>query len=462
MRSFTLPSRFFLIFATIFGSLFVFLTPPFQGPDEPVHFLRAYQISDGVFKPHQLSNGMTATLPKSLGQTIGMTFGQPEIRFDSNKKFEEGKIKRALRIPLNESDRKDYSVAATAPYSPISYLPQSFAMFIGKLFNAPPILLMYMARLANVAVWVAIIWCAIRLIPVARWGVTVVALLPMAVFQSAVITTDAVATGSLALFVAAILWAAKRPIAPDKKVWAILLGTGLLLALSKQVMFLFLLLLVLLPVISKRFRGWRSILAVGACGGVAAGAAAGWLLLTSDINVVAAAAANSPMPGDQLRNILHDPWGYVVVLWNTYFFTWGDSIVRSAIGTFGWADTPMALPFVIMGYTAVIVSVIHAQDSKVFKISRNAKMITAGIIFLYLLAVSTALYLYYTPVGFEIIVGIQGRYFLPALLLATLLGVGSRTKFSKGQSTFFIIAMPLLLLVAASIYILFRYYLYTV
>ena len=37
--------------ALLFGSIFVFLIPPFQSPDEPNHFLRAFQVSEGVFFP---------------------------------------------------------------------------------------------------------------------------------------------------------------------------------------------------------------------------------------------------------------------------------------------------------------------------------------------------------------------------------------------------------------------------
>jgi hypothetical protein len=39
------PTRIFVLFALIFGILFIVVTPPFQVPDEGAHFSRAYQIS---------------------------------------------------------------------------------------------------------------------------------------------------------------------------------------------------------------------------------------------------------------------------------------------------------------------------------------------------------------------------------------------------------------------------------
>jgi len=42
--------------------------------------------------------------------------------------------------------------------------------------------------------------------------------------------------------------------------------------------------------------------------------------------------ANSQNPVGQVKYIIHYPFGYVNVLWNTYFYTWGDNVTRSVIG----------------------------------------------------------------------------------------------------------------------------------
>lgn len=43
----------FILFALLFGLLFVFVTPPFQSVDEQAHFFRAYGISSGQFVAHK-------------------------------------------------------------------------------------------------------------------------------------------------------------------------------------------------------------------------------------------------------------------------------------------------------------------------------------------------------------------------------------------------------------------------
>ena len=51
------PIKIFLVLALLFGTLFVLITPPFQGPDEPVHFYRATQIANVNFIP-DVQNGV--------------------------------------------------------------------------------------------------------------------------------------------------------------------------------------------------------------------------------------------------------------------------------------------------------------------------------------------------------------------------------------------------------------------
>jgi len=40
------PEKVFLIVGILFGTLFLLITPPFQVPDEPNHFSRAFHVSE--------------------------------------------------------------------------------------------------------------------------------------------------------------------------------------------------------------------------------------------------------------------------------------------------------------------------------------------------------------------------------------------------------------------------------
>lgn len=39
----------FVLFAMFLGLILIFFIPPFQSPDEPVQFLKAYSVSEGHF-----------------------------------------------------------------------------------------------------------------------------------------------------------------------------------------------------------------------------------------------------------------------------------------------------------------------------------------------------------------------------------------------------------------------------
>ena len=52
----------------LFGLLFALLIPPFQSPDEPNHFYRAWQVSEGHFFPEKKGDRLGGMLPASLMQ----------------------------------------------------------------------------------------------------------------------------------------------------------------------------------------------------------------------------------------------------------------------------------------------------------------------------------------------------------------------------------------------------------
>jgi hypothetical protein len=60
------PEKVFLWLGGFFGLLFLFLTPPMQVPDEPAHFLRAWQISEGNLFADREDNRVGGWMPLSL------------------------------------------------------------------------------------------------------------------------------------------------------------------------------------------------------------------------------------------------------------------------------------------------------------------------------------------------------------------------------------------------------------
>src|SRR5438034_2263054 len=64
------PHFVFLVFAVAGGLLLLVLTPPFQVPDEPSHFYRAYAISEGHFTARLQRGSPGEMLPAAIYEVV--------------------------------------------------------------------------------------------------------------------------------------------------------------------------------------------------------------------------------------------------------------------------------------------------------------------------------------------------------------------------------------------------------
>ena len=116
--------RVFLVLAAVFGLAFLVLTPPFQVPDEHVHFYRAYHVSQLKVTGNVLEGKLAGdVLPISLGETAwGLSEGIP---FHPEKKQDVKKIFEAFKRPLKPEAVIFTDFRGALVYSPIAYLPQA-------------------------------------------------------------------------------------------------------------------------------------------------------------------------------------------------------------------------------------------------------------------------------------------------------------------------------------------------
>ncbi|MBK8501992.1 MAG: DUF2142 domain-containing protein [Saprospiraceae bacterium] len=196
------PHRFFISTAILFGLIMVFLTPPFQVPDEVNHFYRAYQIADGGFFAERHNQRLGGHVPESF---IKLTEPFLDLRWKMNRKTSYPKIRDQLSIPLNEEKKVFIDFPNTALYSPISYLPQAGAIFVLKHLNLRPLILFYAARILTLLIWIICIGFATKTLPRFKWLFTFLALLPMSLFVNMSLSADVVTNIIAFVFLAYIL-----------------------------------------------------------------------------------------------------------------------------------------------------------------------------------------------------------------------------------------------------------------
>ena len=171
-----MPHRVFLWFAIPIGLLLVWFTPPFQSPDEQFHFYRAVHIAEG----HWVGNirggdRVGGELPVGI---VAVAEHFRRLRFDYSARTDAADILHADSIKLRRESRIFADFPNTGYMPPASYFPASAAIYGLLKLDVSPLMLLYGARLASFLVWLLLLYRAIRLIPMLRWLMVFLALLP--------------------------------------------------------------------------------------------------------------------------------------------------------------------------------------------------------------------------------------------------------------------------------------------
>ncbi len=412
----------------VFGLLFLVLLPPMQGPDESNQFLRVYQISQGNIVSDYVghSQGGIATSLQTFDHNVGgnLPSGIVDFTFDAFGRIPQHSDAKTTRADLHRlaqyrtgHNTKAAAFGNTAAYSPIAYLPQVFAVLVGRLFQATPLVLMYLIRLASLVAGVALVALAVRLMPFGKLPLAVVALLPMTVGQLSVISADGMTIAVAFLAVAVVLRYAFQGQAIQHKEMVLICGLFALLGFIKPSLlplgFIGLLLLCN-PRIGRRTTllvTVASVMATAVC-------ALAWNALVKD-QVILGFHMSYPSNNyaAQLSFILHEPWRYVRVLGNTFFTSNLNYVPTSFIGYFGWADTPLPLFAVVAGFMLVGFSFLISVQWEKVRLPAWGRWLLLGAFVGVALLTATYMYLFCDAPRDPFIVGIQGRYFTPAMAL---------------------------------------------
>ncbi|MDB5180430.1 MAG: hypothetical protein JWO54_188 [Candidatus Saccharibacteria bacterium] len=465
IRSIKTPQGFFLWGALIFGGAFLLVFPPFQTPDEAAHFLRAYQISNLDFVPQQ-KNGVTGSdLPKSLQKTESVVDGGTPLQTQPNVKYRLGNTKAALvNVPLNEDEKGFVDTTVTASYSPIGYIPQVIAIWIARVFNAPPILMVYLAKLAVLLAWITLVFWSIKVFPFKKWAVAGIALLPMFIAQSVSMGVDVMAVGAGLLFTSLILTNVykKQPI--GIKTIAFILAAAIVMILSKQVMALLLPLVVLIRFDNAKVSTIKAWIIKSGLVLIPIALFFIWTASLPTINQSPIQVQNSQNTSEQVKYIIENPFRFLLIVANTFLIAGpGDGVTRSLMGDFGWVDTPLAAFFITIGYGALfgylVINYEKRQASP--RISPRSRFIFAAVAALYFIGVCGALYVIFSPVGSHVVFGIQGRYLFPCLFLLIPVFFTNLLIAKEKHFIAFVMTMTTLLFIASFVTIFLRYYVRT-
>lgn len=330
----------------------------------------------------------------------------------------------------------------SAIYPPTTYAVPAVALFILNHFGFDPLDTFFGGRIANAVVYVMVGALAIWLTPVGKFAFALVLLLPMALSQAGSFSAD-VQVFSFTAMICALL--AREAARGSPAILGLVAAAGLLIlvATTKAPM-----IALVLPLAAISWRRSRLLAIVLMTTVIAA-----FVLWTVNFVFTDSSAARVASAGvsssKQFSFLLSHPFSIIDIALNTIKLMWWRYIF-GIIGIFGWLDTPLGHWFYYLSILCVvIVAMATAFDGR---IGHNISFLLSTILATAL--TFGALYLSWSKVGSDIVVGVQGRYFIPILFPAILAlpGIASRFRLQSVVEPASILAV-LILWITSSTYV---------
>lgn len=414
--------KYFLTLSIIFGVLFVFITPPYQTPDEYNHFFRAYEISNGSLISRNISKsdidnsinifpGMEERASNYLVgdyMPVGLVNTMEEVSNDligkTSHKQSLYEIKKLLMEKPDYSSEVFVNFPNTALYSPISYFPQVIGILFSKLINLSFLGMLYVSRLTNLSVYIYLIFKSIKYVPLMKKTLLMIVLMPTTLFIASSASADALLFGISFLLFSLVL-KIKNDTKYDKKTYYYILALSLLLGFIKSAYFL-LPLAYLINIKSKKFNIILSAFAPTILSIFAVGI---WSYFSKNLIIPLRVGVDHY---GQLNNIINNPLSFINILINT-LIGHRKYILTQIVGNLGWLDTPLNYLFVIVYLILTIFCVIFSDSKEV--VNKYTKVVFISLTVVTTFIVSAMIYMSWSPVGSSVILGLVGKNFVPLL-----------------------------------------------
>ncbi len=412
------PTEIFVIFALVFGVLFVFQLPPLNGTDEFTHFPRVYQISQGTFWEQKLPNDQYGGyLPNNINNMINayrnLSRSGNEIQYKSQAQQLDHIYNSINQVGAHYSQAIFTSVVI---YPPWAYIPSVIGVLIAKTLALPLIWYVYIGRIITLLFYIALAAWAIKLLPRGKWFLVALALLPTSLSQASIVSADGLVNGLSWLIIAYTLAVFARKVSLNWQRLVIIFIASLWLSVIKDGYTLIAILPLVIPIefLGKKLYGWlwriSSFIIIGTVS----------LLFAIRTSHVAASTVLTP----RLNTYINSKAQFHFIVNHLLLFTSRvlvqpftknyDTVYEGFVGIVTSRLVYLSLPIMGLLYLVLFLSIsaIHIMPEVVKYKKRlygSAFVIIVGTYFL----VSLAFYVGNTQVGASDVFGVYGRYFLP-------------------------------------------------
>lgn len=412
-ESHRLAFRFYALAAPLIYLLFALLTPPFETPDEQQHLFRAWQLSDLQLIGEKRGDMSGGELPPGLALAAERELRTAHLH-ERKHLYQSSWSEHFTRAtPIGQDQARPFTnFLGSVSYSPVGYVPQVMAIWLGRALDLPVEWIVRLGRVFNALLAYALICAAMRALPLGRTILMAVGLLPMTAACAGSFGQDGLIIGACAWIVALGLRAllAGSWTRGDGRRLAVLTG-GVTLA-----KFVYLPLAALAPLRRDATGRMRFAAAPLVAMAIAGGGMVLWLLPNSGL--VQPMKADLPSPSAQLAYVLAHPSAFPVALANRFSGAGLDELI-STLFLFGWLNVgPVLLAKWASAGTFVLA--LAQGDAQAGRLSLAWRAWSALVCIGIVLAICLIMYLASSPLGSRMLYGVQARYlislFLPFLL----------------------------------------------
>ncbi len=398
------PANLLLIIGLIFGIAISVMAPFGTGFDEEAHLARVYDISGLNLLPNRSIYDKTIY----FAEFHSLTYRRFYYRDQGAQMF----------TPEYFSVRANYDSMAIEStmsiYPPLMFFPQAVVAGVGwRLLDLPIIPVALVMRVVTLLLYLTGSWLAIKTIPIGKWALLAVALLPTSLYQAATVNGDGYTNAVSFLFIAVVLAQVLRDetqITRREFIW--LCAVTFLLGMAKPGAIMLFPLLVLIP--RRIFTSRAQYNSMWAAAVLMTAFHAGWILI-SFTNT----SLGEGTPGTIFSSVFSQLGQYLGAFGRSFLIYWQE-LLGSTIAAYGyWEGKVPALVYGLAGVVlvlAVLVGEKHAKMTKRVRIFQFGLMLLAwfGILVMYTAGK-------FTFDSKETLLMVQGRYlnaFLPLGLLA--------------------------------------------
>ena len=448
------PYYFILLLTFLWGCCLIITIPPFQSPDEEMHFVRTWAISQGnlTFKTIQTDTGVKKVyeVPECAMELIGKT-DFPRIVFHPENQLNGNKIWQILNERVSCRELTYFEDWMNA-LNPIAYGKQVLGVFTARVFNLQPLWSLYISRFYNLLFAVFIIYFAIRITPIGKNIIAVLSVLPLPVSLIASMSHDATLIPVSYLFFALILRATLSEYPFNLKEFVSLSLVATVFFFIKGVYLPLALSFFVIP--SLRFENYeQKIIYFFSFFGIALAAAliSSWMWNATE----GFAKIYSANPPAQLEYLINNPIEAIKILLRTISFHSIEYVIQ-IVGVVGYLDTR----FNKLIYITFIISIFYylntSLENEKKELPNRSHLLFIGIAIITMIVMLYAMYLTNTTVGKTLISGPQGRIFYPILPFLFIGFYG--LKVSKNKRIAFFLAILVMLMILAQKRIIERFW----